>query len=326
MSIGKIFALTLFAAIALSSAAWAQGGGGGGGGGAAGGASGAGGAAGTTGGAPFGVVVQAVVEPPPPPPPPPPPTGTWPNAATTGVRSGVVLAPPRGDMTTTQNGQVISGLQINGRLTIAHNDVTVRDCKIDATGDFYGIYSGYDNSITGLTVEYCDITGPQYGIGGAGTFRFNNISKVENSIIFWGPSLFEENYVHGLFYNTADPHYDGVQMDGGSGVKNIIIRHNNIVNPHGQTSAIMIDNYFGPIDNVLVENNRLIGGAYTIFTDGRFNSNILSNIRFVNNRLGKGQWGYIAQWGDVRNGVWTGNVDDVTGVPVVQGRRRAQSR
>jgi hypothetical protein len=62
MSTRKLFALSLFAAIALSSAALAQGGGGGGGGaggggaggasgGAAGGASGAGGAAGTTGGA-----------------------------------------------------------------------------------------------------------------------------------------------------------------------------------------------------------------------------------------------------------------------------------
>ena len=61
MSIRKVFALSLFAAIALSSAALAQGGGGGGGAGgggaggassgAAGGASGAGGAAGTTGGA-----------------------------------------------------------------------------------------------------------------------------------------------------------------------------------------------------------------------------------------------------------------------------------
>ena len=65
MSIRTIFALTLFAAVAISSAALAQGGGGGGGGaggggaggassGAAGGASGAGGAAGTTGGATTG--------------------------------------------------------------------------------------------------------------------------------------------------------------------------------------------------------------------------------------------------------------------------------
>ena len=57
-------------------------------------------------------------------------------------------------------------------------------------------------------------------------------------------------------------------MDAG---KDVIIRRNNVVNDHGYTSATMTDNYFGPIDNVLVENNRLIGGGFPIYCDGQFN-------------------------------------------------------
>jgi hypothetical protein len=83
----KIFALTLFAAIAVSSAALAQGGGGGGGGaggggaggasgGAAGGASGAGGAAGTTGGATTGAPNTGTT------------TGSGVNSNATGQRPG----------------------------------------------------------------------------------------------------------------------------------------------------------------------------------------------------------------------------------------------
>ena len=87
MSIRTIFALTLFAAVAISSAALAQGGGGGGGGaggggaggassGAAGGASGAGGAAGTTGGATKGAPNAGTT------------TGSGVNSNATGQRPG----------------------------------------------------------------------------------------------------------------------------------------------------------------------------------------------------------------------------------------------
>jgi hypothetical protein len=73
MSMRKLFALTLFAAIAVSSAALGQGGGGGG---AAGGASGAGGAAGTTGGATTGAPNAGTT------------TGSGVNSNATGQRPG----------------------------------------------------------------------------------------------------------------------------------------------------------------------------------------------------------------------------------------------
>ena len=123
--------------------------------------------------------------------------------------------------------------------------------------------------------------------------------------------LIEANYIHDLSAPGA-PHYDGIQIDGGE--SNIVIRGNTIINDHGQTSAVMIDNYFGPTNNVLVERNRLIGGGYTVYSDGQFGGGPITGVSFVNNRMGIGQWGYAL----IRNNTISesGNVDDNSGNPI----------
>ena len=46
-----------------------------------------------------------------------------------------------------------------------------------------------------------------------------------------------------------------------------MISHNTIINNHTSTSAIMIDNGFGPISDIKVDGNLLIGGGYTVYSD-----------------------------------------------------------
>jgi hypothetical protein len=247
----------------------------------------------------------------------------WPDASTTGVRPGVKLAAPRGSYNASKDGEVIVGQQFNGRLTIQANNVVVRDCKIDAGGDWYGII--IPDVQSGVLVEYCDIVNATNCIAGGGTFHFNDISRCDNGINVWSPNtLIEDNYIHGLA-GGPDAHYDGIEINGGGGGK-ITIRHNNVINDYDQTSALMIDNYFGGLDDILIENNRLIGGGYTMYTDGRFTNTPLSQIRMINNRLGKGKWGYQAYWGTTTNSFWSGNVDDVTGAVVPSPARRPSGR
>jgi hypothetical protein len=74
----------------------------------------------------------------------------------------------------------------------------------------------------------------------------------------------------------------------------------------------MLDNWFGASDNIAIDGNRLVGGGYTFYCDGQFNSNPLSNMSFTNNRLGRGYWGY-ASVNSPCNPTWSGNVDDRTG-------------
>ena len=187
----------------------------------------------------------------------------FPDATNTGVPAGVTLT-PSGDLVITQAGAVISGLNISGTVYIDAPNVTLENCQITAASfAVVQVASG----ITGAVVQNCTINGTgtnnagSDGISGQGTFIGNNIYNVENGINLTGPSTIQNNYIHGLLA-SGSPHYDGIQIDGG--LSNMTISHNTVINANDQTSAIMIDNYFGPISNISVNSNLLAGGGYTV--------------------------------------------------------------
>jgi hypothetical protein len=229
------------------------------------------------------------------------------------VPAGAALK-PSGNLVISVPGAVVTNLDIVGSVEINAPDVTLMNSRARNAGfDVIRIKPG----ISGVTIHDCEIDGigtgndGSNGIRGSGTFLRNNIQNVENGITLDGSATIRDNYIHDLRASGA-AHYDGIQIDGG--ISNVTISHNSIINPHGQTSAVMIDNYFGAISNILVENNRLIGGGYTVYADGQFTDAAISGVAFINNRLGKGYWGYHSF---VRNApVWRGNVDNATGRPL----------
>jgi hypothetical protein len=258
----------------------------------------------------------AVTPPPPPvtPPPPPPVSSGWPDASNTGVPAGTVLT-NSGSITITTAGTVINALNVSGTITVLANNVTIKNSKV---GTITIGTPGGSTMPTGVTIQDCDINGGgttsnSQGIWGNGTFLRNDISGVENGITPYftlaAGTLIQDNYIHNLAAPGA-PHYDGIQADGG--FSNVIIRHNTIDNENDNTSDVMIDNYFGPISNITVDNNRLInGGSFTVYADGRFNSNPVTGITFSNNRIISAYYGYASlQSASV---TWCGNVNDATG-------------
>ncbi len=243
----------------------------------------------------------------------PPATGGFPTAANTGVPTGTVLT-ASGSLIINTAGTVIDSLNISGTVTINANNVTVRRSLIRGS-DFSIINIGA--SVTGTLIENVEIDGQGSGAGtnainGAATVRFSNIYGVENGMNVTGSSTLSDNYIHGLLA-PGSPHYDGIQIDGG--VSNVVVQHNTInLAEHDQTSAVMVDNYFGPISNVAVTGNRVIGGGYTVYSDGQFTGGTISGVSFTNNRFGKGYWGYASI--NRSSPVWSGNVDDVTGAAI----------
>jgi hypothetical protein len=237
----------------------------------------------------------------------------FPDATTAGVPTGVALT-PSGSLTINTPGAVIEGLDIQGMVTINADNVTLKNCKVTAGGwAVINITSGK----TGVVIQDCEINGLSAqgvrGISGQGTFLRNDIHHTEDGIYLTGSNtLIQDNYIHDLQSNWSGPHYDGIATDGG--VSNITIRHNTVINPHGQTSALMLSNYFGSVTNVTVDNNLLEGGGYTVYSDGQFNGGTISGVSFTNNYLVRGQYGYSS----IRNNtpVWQGNVDGDTGQPV----------
>jgi len=248
----------------------------------------------------------------------------WPSAANTGVPAGITLTTVtsttrlpagvtinrHGDLIVDAPRVVLSGLDIRGSVYINASNVTLINSKVTAGGNYViKIATG----VTGTLIQNSTISGTaaspegSKGIAGSGTFIANNISNMEDGIFLLGDkdTLIQGNYIHDL-KATGSPHYDGIQIEGS--VSNVIIRHNTVINDYGQTSALMIDNYFGPISNITVDNNLLVGGGYTIYVDGQFSGGPITGVSITNNHMGRGHWG-ITNFNKT-SPVYTGNVDD----------------
>lgn len=234
-------------------------------------------------------------------------TNGWPDASSTGVPAGVTLT-PSGDLVITQAGAVITGLDIKGTVWIDAPNVTLENCKITAAS--FAVVQ-IKQGATGVVVQNCEINGVgtnndgSNGISGQGTFIGNNIYNVENGINVQGSSVIKDNYIHDL-KASGSPHYDGIQIDGG--VSNVSISHNTVINDYSQTSALMIDNYFGPISNISADNNLLVGGGFTVYSDAQFSGGSITGVSFTNNHMGSGYWG--ATDFNLNSPTYTGNVND----------------
>ncbi|MCJ9699539.1 Ig-like domain-containing protein [Bradyrhizobium sp. SHOUNA76] len=236
-------------------------------------------------------------------------TNAWPDATNTGVPAGVTLT-PSGDVIITQAGAVVSGLNITGSVYIRADNVTLENCKI-TSGGWAGVT--IDSGVKGAVVQNCTIDGTgrapdgtgNQGIMGSGTFIGNNIFNVENGIVPGSNSVIQGNYIHDL-HAGGSPHYDGIQIDGG--LSNIQISGNSIINQWGWTSAVMIDNDFGPVSNVTVTNNLLTGGAYTVYADSNLGTASITGVSFTNNHMGGAQYGDALIRGN--NSVFSGNYTD----------------
>ena len=237
---------------------------------------------------------------------------TFPDATTTGVPSDIVLK-QSGSLVITTPGAVIEGLNITGSVIIDAPNVTLKNCIITDGGyDVVLIKPG----ITGAVVQNCEISnqgaGGQ-GIAGQGTFINNNIHDCADGIDVRGDNtVIQDNFIHNM-RGTAGSHLDGIQADGG--FSNLTIVHNTVINEQGQTSALMLDNYWGPINNVQIDNNLLIGGGYTVYlnevANGQAGGGAVTNVTFTNNHLGSGTYGTLdlrTELGD--QPTISGNVND----------------
>jgi len=245
----------------------------------------------------------------------------FPDATNTGVPAGITLTPYYGDLVITTPGAVIEGLDIHGSVTIAADNVTLLNCKVTTSEQFVVNSRG----VTGTIVQDCELNGlggtsNSMGIiGGQGTFQGNNIYNVENGInVEASGVLIQDNYIHSLSA-SGSPHYDGIQMSGG--FNDITILHNTVIcvsDGFSGNAAIYATNDFGGINNVVVEDNQLIGGGFTCFVDYKpAKAGTLTGIQFTNNVIDPGWWGYVTFLnGNTSNLVWQGNSDLGTGQAV----------
>jgi hypothetical protein len=209
----------------------------------------------------------------------------WPYAATTGV-SGAVSLTNSGNVTSSSNGQIIEGLNVNGSIFINHSSVSVRNCRAEQ------IFINYDSRVPGptnITIEYCHVVGGSWNSGivihaDSVTIRRCDVSGVENGI--WldaSGCLIADNYLHNLT-GSPDAHIDGLQIPAeASRVSNNMIRHNNFdLNTTNTNSCITMKD----ATNIDIDSNRLNGGTYSIYFEGNTTGCDVTNNLFAAHQFG----------------------------------------
>ncbi len=237
----------------------------------------------------------------------------YPDETSTGVPPGTALTKQTGVIEITTDGTVLENIDLVGAIIVKAKDVTVRKSRITSATPWHLIYVIDGN--TGFRLEDSELIGngtTVNGVLGYGDFVRNNIHGFENGLNIWGPARVEGNYIHGLA-GGPEAHFDAIECNAGSDVS---ILGNTLMNENTDTSALMINNEFGPLENWVIDGNRMSGGGYTMYIDPRKSARPVGNIRITNNRWGKGYYGYNAFYGFAPD-VWSGNVDDVTGAPVL---------
>lgn len=206
-----------------------------------------------------------------------------PYAGTSVIRSELVLEgalitrpiPVRaGGLLVVRSSAVRCGT-VSGELVIDCRDggrVVMEDCEVDGLGT------------ARIGLGYSDVT-----------IRRCNIHHVNDGLRMASRSVLEDSWVHDLsrisvrdqYGNWVEQHPDAVQITGGS---DITVRHNTlscIEDDGGVGNACVQINRVNPVTDVLIEDNWLDGGNYTV--------NIVNSVEgpvvLRNNRYG-GTWRY----------------------------------
>jgi hypothetical protein len=91
------------------------------------------------------------------------------------------------------------------------------------------------------------------------------------------------------------------------------IRHNTVLMPDQQTGTASMFTDHGPIDDVLIVDNYLNGGSFTVYAPDKAHG-VPTNLRIVRNKFGRDyMFGVLRSAGPL---VWEDNVWADTGKPV----------
>jgi hypothetical protein len=240
----------------------------------------------------------------------------YPDETNTGVPNGVSLSRYTGPMRVTQAGTVIDGKLIEGNLVIAANNVTLRNSRVvNTVGNSDIPVVRINEGFTGGVVQDVTIEGNgrpcNAGIvlaGRGGLAQRLNVSGCADFFDANEGTHILDSYGHDrMVINGA--HSDGIQTLGDS---HFVFRHNTLIMPGGSgvNSLITIGNEYNDPTDVLIADNLLNGGGFTLDI-----ASTASNVRVTGNRFGTDYSYGINKVPGLRLD-WSSNVVDASGAAI----------
>lgn len=223
----------------------------------------------------------------------------FPDENCTGVPAGVSLSSV-GSQSSTSNGQTITGLTINGNLTVNHSNVTVTNTRI--TGRVINNASGLVMRDVDIGPDSCPASsnGGNRLIANAGytLIRAHLHNNGADLVHLGGGSnvLIQDSLINNACFYSSD-HLDAIQFYDPGGVLNATIQHSYIdIRPTNGggfgNAAIFWADFPGSGSRLNVYNNMLIGGNYTLYgLDAHASSGVVIDVsgnRFLRNQYNYG--------------------------------------
>ena len=262
--------------------------------------------------------------------PTPPPASSFPDASNTGVPAGTSLTAYTGPSNVTTANTVISGKTI-GCIQISAPGVVIKNSRISCAGSAVmsedGTWTGTPLTIQDSEIDCKNSNGTAVAEANFTVLRVN-IHGCENGFDINQNVLIQDSYIHDL-YNSSQAHTDGAQLAWGhvengkivAAARNVTFRHNTIYGMGADgsfgTSAIISNR--GGDQNILIENNLLAGGAYTLYCEQGATG---SNYRVYDNHFStrfKSTVGYYGRSTDCSDETQSGNVIHETGQLITLG-------
>jgi hypothetical protein len=287
--------------------------------------------------APTAAVTAAVAKEEPPPAEEPSPTQTncidkpsscgYPDATNTGVPAGTTLTPRSGEVAVTAAGTTVKDLAVSGEILVEADNTTLEDDEIivSAGSGNRGIYIA--PGVTGTVIDHdtChgEGSGTQYCV-----FNKDSSTKIEASYLYnCGECLNGPGTVTNSFFDVtaviSGEHYEDIYYGGGEGP--LIVNHDTMLNPQGQTATIFASNDFGDQTTLTITDNLLAGGGYTLYggtscTTGECGA-VKGPVTVTGNRFSNKYYpesGYygVGAYFNAAVTTWSGNFWDATLKPV----------
>ncbi len=281
-------------------------------------------------------------------PPPPPPLSGYPDASNTGVVNEAALtywpghepgANPSPVYIQT-DGAVIENKIFRRVVIVFAKNVTFRNVRFKHNSDYYMLLSeaGVDANIQVFDSEFDGMGAAQINAAVAGpgwTLTRVDIQGVQDGAKLQNNTNVYDSWIHNLWVTCdlggpvpgdCDPHYDALQNLGGMGN---IVKHNtlDVGVGRGRNGAVFMRGYCAGgciswIGNVLIEDNRLLGGGWTVACCGPEPNLRYENIVIRNNKFGRHAYGPITTGGETNPAIVqrSGNVWDETATAGVPGQ------
>ncbi len=236
----------------------------------------------------------------------------WPGPTNAGYPPGTTFR-ATASRTITADNTIVDREKITGGLVIAAKNVTIQNSWITSnfgTGEAVN-GTGVIKILPGASavIDHCTLdggNGTHAGIWYEGLSLVatgNHIFGTNDGIFSWDGDNFriENNYLHNFTTNAANGHVDGFQTEGAS---HGIIRHNVFDISQDQNAAVSVWNSRRNSDDILIDNNLMSGGGFTVYAEDYSPSEqnpaggfTVTNIRITNNKFSTVHYPCVGSFG-----------------------------